>query len=297
MNRATKVEYSTIITLLKEQLDVMPKQERQAAKFVMESPQEVAVMSMRDQARMAGVPPSTMTRLAKRLGFAGFDDMRQVFIDSVRSRSPAYGGRVEGLIELNRRIGEHALVQDMANNVISHIQSICSEANLAAIVRSARRLAAARNIYSLGVRSSYSVAFQFAHVAAYFARNVRLVEGSGESGAMTIINQAGPGDVALVCSMPRYARRAVTLANFLHQQGVAIIAITDSPASPVARFASETIIVRNEAPSFFDTATPALLVSEILVALLSAKSKGDTRKAVTENEQKLIGLGEWWDIG
>lgn len=288
---------SEVMTLLKEQLSSLPRQERQAATVILERPHDVAVMSMRELARLVEVPPSTMTRLAKRIGLLGYDELREAFIESVRSKTAFYGGRAEGLIELNRRIGGRALVQDMANNAIKHIQALCTEENVDAIVRSARLLRDARQVYSLGLRSSYAVAFEFAHVASYFSHNVKLVEGSGESGVMSVVNRAGKQDVALVCSMPRYSSRVVKLTEFLHSQGVSIIAITDSPASPIARVASETILAGNAAPSFFDTVVPAMLVSELLIALLSATAKANAQEAVSQSEQQLLALGEWWDLG
>jgi DNA-binding MurR/RpiR family transcriptional regulator len=66
--------------------------------------------------------------------------------------------------------------------------------------------------------------------------------------------------------------------------------------SPVGRLARETILVKNKTSSFFDTIVPAMLVSEILVMLLSAESNLDVESLVSSAEQKLIGLGEWWEV-
>jgi DNA-binding MurR/RpiR family transcriptional regulator len=283
--------------LLKQQYETFPRQERAATSFILDNPHEVAVMSMRDLARLADVPPSTMTRLAKRIGMSGYDQLRDVFIESLRSNDNAYGSRAHDLVELKQRVGEHQIVQDMANNAIEQIQSMFHHANLDAISRAVALLSEARNVYCLGMRSSFGVAFQFSHVASYFAKNVRLVEGAGESGVMSIINQTSPRDVALVCSLPRYSRRLITLTNFLHQQGVRVITITDSLTSPTARLAAETIVVKNQTPAFYDTIVPAMLVSEILVALMSAASRQSIETSVTQTEERLLSLGEWWDLG
>jgi DNA-binding MurR/RpiR family transcriptional regulator len=283
--------------LLKQQFESFPRQERTAASFILDNINEVAVMSMRDLARLANVPPSTMTRLAKRAGLSGYDALRELFINSLRGQSNAYGSRAHGLVELKQRVGEQRVVEDMANNAIEQIRAISSPENLDSISRAVKLLAGARQVYCLGMRSSFGVAFQFSHVASYFASNVRLVEGAGESGVMSIIHQSTSRDVALVCSLPRYSRRLITLTNFLHQQGVRVITITDSVTSPTARIADETIIVRNQTPSFYDTIVPAMLVSEILVALMFAASKPDIEAAVTTTEEKLLSLGEWWDLG
>lgn len=286
-----------LCTRLKQQFETFPRQERAAASFILDNPHEVAVMSMRDLARLANVPPSTMTRLAKRMGMSGYDALRDLFIESLRGNSNAYGSRAHGLVELKQRVGEHQVIEDMANNAIDQIRSLCSHENLQAMSRAVALLAGARQVFCLGMRSSFGVAFQFAHVASYFAKNVRLVEGAGESGVMSIVNQTSAKDVALVCSLPRYSRRLITLTNYLHQQGVRIITITDSLTSPTARMAAETLIVKNQTPSFYDTVVPAMLVSEMLVALMSAHSNQDAEASVTQTEEKLLSLGEWWDLG
>jgi DNA-binding MurR/RpiR family transcriptional regulator len=284
-----------IVLALKERFDSFSRQEGVAANYVLANPNEVAVMSMRDLARLADVPPATMTRLAKRLGLDGFDALRSAFVDAMRGQGNAYSGRAQEMVKLNRRIGERAYVQDLANDAISHIRALCHPENVEAIVRASKRLSQARQIHCLGLRSSFVTAYQFSHVSSYFAGNVRLIDGAGESGIMAAMHQTSNRDAAIVCSLPRYAKKTINLASLLHQRGVAIIAITDSPLSPVGRLASETILVRNKTSSFFDTIVPAMLASEILVALLSAGSKQKVEQLVSEAEETLMGLGEWWE--
>ncbi len=280
--------------VIKAQYESLPKQVRQAASFVLDHPQEVAVMSMREQARLAGIPPSTMTRLAKRIGLSGYDDIRDVFINTVRAKGHEYGSRVPALVEMKQKVGEISLLLDLANTTTAHIQHLCQSDNLAAIVRAAKTLSAAREIYCLGLRSSFPVAFHFCHVAAYFQHNVHLVEGAGESGIMSLMSNMGPKDALLVCSLSPYSRRSVALTRYLSQQKVKIIAISDNASSPVARLACESILVKKQTTSFFDTLTPAFLVSELLVALMAATAKVDVRASVSDTEEKLWAMGEWW---
>lgn len=48
--------------------DALSGQLRIAARYVLDRPRDVALLSMREQARQAEVQPATMTRLAKHLG-------------------------------------------------------------------------------------------------------------------------------------------------------------------------------------------------------------------------------------
>jgi DNA-binding MurR/RpiR family transcriptional regulator len=176
----------------------------------------------------------------------------------LRNKGNEYSSRVSALVEMKQKVGESSLVLDLANTTISHIQSLCQASNLASIVSAAKTLSQARNIYCVGMRASFSIAFHFYHVASYFQSNLILVEGAGESGLMTLMHSIGPKDVLLVCSLSPYSRRAVVLT------------------------------------SFFDAMTPAFLVSELLATLMAATAKVDVRACVTDTEEKLWLMGEWW---
>ncbi|MFM9709770.1 MurR/RpiR family transcriptional regulator, partial [Streptomyces galilaeus] len=78
--------------------DDLPQQLQAAARWVLDHPADVALLSMRDQARRAGVPPVTLTRLAKRLGFAGFDEMKALYAQSMRGRPDNFRDRAEELV-------------------------------------------------------------------------------------------------------------------------------------------------------------------------------------------------------
>ena len=279
---------------IRNQYTSFPRQVRIAAQFVLDNPHDVTMMSMRKQAKIAGVPPATMTRLAKKLGFSGYDSLREIFINDIKEKKSGYGDRAQELIDLNNRIGENALVLELANNIITHIRSLCSEENLESILRASEKLSNAQNIYCLGLRSSYPVAFQFTHVASYFTNKTCLIDGAGESSMMSVLHNITNEDVVIVCCIPPYSKRTVSITNYLARMGVKVISITDSASSPTALRASEVILVNKSTPSFFDTITPALFASEVLVALLAATSKQDVRLTVTQTEEKLWSMEEWF---
>ena len=66
---------------------------RKVGRYVLEHPEDVALLSMREQSRRAGVPPATMTRFAQRLGYAGYDEVRGLFANAMRGRVSDFGQR------------------------------------------------------------------------------------------------------------------------------------------------------------------------------------------------------------
>ena len=68
-----------VLNQLSAEIAGLSPQLRLAGRYVLDHPNEVAVLSMRALAANAQVNPPTMMRLARRLGFDGYEDFRAVF--------------------------------------------------------------------------------------------------------------------------------------------------------------------------------------------------------------------------
>jgi len=97
-----------------EAYDVLPPQLQTAARYMLDRPDDVALLSMREQARRAGVPPATMTRLAKRLGLDGYDSVRELYAGAVRAGTLGFAGKAGVQVEAQALRGERALAAEMA---------------------------------------------------------------------------------------------------------------------------------------------------------------------------------------
>src|SRR6185436_4535417 len=83
-----------------EAFDLLPPQLQTAARYMLDRPDDVALLSMREQARRAGVPPATMTRLAKRLGLDGYDSVRELYAGAVRAGTLGFAGKAGVQVEV-----------------------------------------------------------------------------------------------------------------------------------------------------------------------------------------------------
>lgn len=258
-----------VVQRLREAFDTLPPKLKVAARFLIDSPTEVALLSMREQARKANVQPATMTRLAQWLGFAGFDELRSLYADALRTDSGSFSSRSVKLLERRETIGDVGLISDYVDAITAYVEHLKSPAVTEAIVAASNCLRLASTIYAAGVRSTYPVAFQVSYVASYFADNVVLLDGPGST-ANDPFRRATAGDVLLVTSVEPYAASTVSLVQDAVKRGIPVVAITDSAMSPVGRLAKAAIPVQKISPSFFDTIAPAFVVGEILVALLAA---------------------------
>lgn len=287
------MSHDAVIARLQQDFSRMPPKVQAAARFLIERPKEVALLSMREQARLAGSHPATMTRLAQALGYAGFDELKSVFADAIRHSHPSFSSRTARLKARRKAIGDAGLISDYVDVVAAHLALLKSESVSSAIVRAAACLRRAKSLYALGARSVFPVAYQFAYVQSYFSDQVVLLDAPGATG-VDRIQRAKPSSALLVVSVKPYAALSVAVTRLAHERGLKIVAVTDSLASPVARLADVGICVETASPSFFDTIAPAFVLSEILVALLAAHADAGATKRIREYESDLVSLGAFW---
>jgi DNA-binding MurR/RpiR family transcriptional regulator len=281
---------ATVAQRIKSDFDAMPLKMRVASHFILQHPSEVALLSMRELARRAGVTASTMTRLAQRLGFAGFEELKSVFADDMRGSVEWFSGRAVGMLSRRETVGEAGLIADMASALADYVSALASPRAIRRFTAATDLLAQARRIYCVGSRASFPVAYQFSHVQNYFWDRAVLLDAPGGAG-IDLLGNAGPADVLLAVSFNPYAESTLRAAELAAEAGCRIVAITDSDLSLLGRRAAVSILVPTRSPSFFDTLTPAFAAGDILMALLASRAGAGVPESVRKRERLLVSAG------
>ena len=267
--------------------DAMPPQMQIAARHLIDHPQDIALMSMRDLARRAGVSPATMTRLAQFLGAEGYEDLRREQADSIR-RGDGFAARAMAA----PRGAPEALAQQILDGLSQQIATLTQPQSLDRITAAARAMAGARRTFVLGARSCHAVAWQFHYVMSLLGERTRHLDGPGGTGPDALM-RAQPGDVLLVISVSPYARDSLELAGLARAQGLAVVAITDSAVSPLAGLADHLLICPTASPGFFHSLTPAMALSEVLCALLVEADRDAALAGLERSDAQLRALGAY----
>ena len=90
-----------LLNRLGEELENLTPELRKAAAFVLENPNEVGISSMREIAAAADVKPNTLVRMARVLGFDGYEDFREPFREEIRRGTASL--RMCARVDLARR--------------------------------------------------------------------------------------------------------------------------------------------------------------------------------------------------
>ena len=83
--------------------------------------------------------------------------------------------------------------------------------------------------------------------------NVKLVHTTSSSEMFEQIMRIGKNDILIGISFPRYLTQTVKAFKFAKENGATVIAITDSPASPLAEDADHLLLARSDMASFVDS--------------------------------------------
>lgn len=259
---------------------------------LVERPDAVAVSSITALATSVGVNASTLSRLARSLGYENFAQFQQVFRDGVtQAHQRFYSAQGQRLLddEAGEAEGERSVVVQLARESIRNIDACLAQLEPAELHAAAARLARARRVRVHGVRQMHALASFLAYGLGLIRPDVGLLDGPGQ-GVAASLAQMGRGDVLMLSGVSPYSRQAVDVARVAHEAGIALIAITDSRASPLAAYAGECFFIPH-ASSFISNSLAAHVVfCEGLINLVARELGDKALKALARHERFIEGL-------
>jgi len=228
--------------------------ERRIAEAVLAEPTLLAFGTVSDLANRVGTSRPTIVRFANTLGFKGYTQLqRHVRVDlSHRLARPS---------ERIRHDDEAALPARAAlDSAIASVFDALEGDHLAEL---AEPVIHAEKIWILSGETSKAGAHAFHSGLSMVRPGVLSLE---EHSFGTDLSDAGPRDAAVVFDFFRYRRQVITAARVFADSGVAIVAITDSPLSPLVELAETWCEIEVPAIGPFDSSVPAVAMAELLVA-------------------------------
>jgi len=234
--------------------------ERRVAEVVARGPELVGFGTVADIARASGTSGPTVLRLAQKLGFDGFAAMQADVQVEMESRLRPAVERIRDVGEL-----EHAVARTLDRSLTA-VQRTLEQVDIASFDRAVDLLAGrARHVYVLSGEASGGVARMAADGLELLRPGVSLVTGS-PVGVAKRLAHVRPADVVLAIDVRRYEQWVVDAVTAVAVRGASIVAVTDSPLSPLADRSAERFLVRAEGPGPFDSHVGTLALLDALVA-------------------------------
>jgi DNA-binding MurR/RpiR family transcriptional regulator len=272
---------------LRSALPSLPTRLQQVGRFVAANDYDATTRSMRDLAAEAGADPAAFTRLAKALGYSGWDGLRAALTEARRPEAPSpFSGRTKA------RRGPNSDVSLVADKLGAEAAGL-ARIEAGSIADAARALHTAQRIWIAGFRSCRSVAELLNYQLRLFRPDeVQLVGGSGP--ADLDLGAFHKGDAVVAIGFAPYSTASVLSARAAHQSGATLIAIADTMTAPMAEGAEHLLLFEAaSSPGFFPSLTGAIAIAQSLAAVTFALGGAAAKRRLEETEIRLAAMSQY----
>ena len=282
-----------ILAALSTELGALTPQVRKAASYVLENPNDVGVSSIREIAEAANVKPNTFVRMARTVGFNGYEDFREPFRQEIRRGSVNFPDRARWLQSLGQSGKLGGLYRDMVSAALSNIEETFSGIDAQDLKAAANTILKSRHTYTLGVGVNSSNANNFTYLASTGMVNFHAIP-KGGSTPLDDLAWADKRDVLIAITCKPFRTEVVNAVKLAKEQGVKVIGLSDSAASPIIVGSDHGFVVSADTPQFFPSSvsTIALLETLLSFAIAMATPKVVDRVKTFHDRRHQLGLYE-----
>jgi DNA-binding MurR/RpiR family transcriptional regulator len=274
-----------------DQFDSLSPQLSKAARYLIDHPNEVALIPMRELAASAGVKPSTLVRVATAMGYESFSAMRLPFREKLRvvtNYIPERARRLESEGDNTQR-----LYTEMVDSVTANLSDLFASVDAKQLRETADAIVAANRVIITGVGSCYALANYFYYVARMALHNVVLTP---QQGSLPIddLTDVGAGDILVAFTFRPYRQETIDAAQIAKSHKAKVIAITDSRTAPVAFNSHTVFLIPTETPQFFPAVSSALALLECLLAFIVARGGRKAVRNIEAFDRMRHDFSVWW---
>lgn len=206
--------------------DSLKSAEKKAVDLLLEDPDFIANATIVEAAQRAGCSEATFVRLARKLGYEGYPELKQDLLEIK-----------EDSIHLYPNIKEDDKCEDIVTKIFqASIQTLSDTLNLLdkeAYKKAVDTICKAQKIVLCGVGDAFPVAQSGYHKFLRIGLNVQV---SADFDVQLInVSHLSKNDVVIILSHSGRTKNILEVAKYAKMVGATVISITNYPVSPLAK--------------------------------------------------------------
>ncbi|MEM8980131.1 MAG: MurR/RpiR family transcriptional regulator [Pseudomonadota bacterium] len=281
---------SHVLTRLGDEFEALTPEAQKAARYVLENPQDVGVSTVREIAKAAQVKPNTVVRMARQIGFEGYDDFREPFRSAIREGVTAFPDRARWLQGMAAQGALGSLYAEMVGSAIRNIEETFAQISAEQLQAAAKTIWDAREVFVLGVGVNNANAQNFTYLASTGMTRFHAIPRAGST-PVDDLAFAGPRDVLIGMTCKPFRAEVIDAFDVARAQGVQTIGISDSPASPIILGSTHGFVISAETPQFFPSSVSTIALLETLLSYVIAGASDEIPQRVERFHARRHTLG------
>ena len=279
-----------ILERLTDELGALTPEARKAATYVLENPHDIGVSTVREIAQAAQVKPNTVVRMARQVGFDGYEDFRAPFREAIKNGNIGFPDRARWLQEIGKSGALGDLLADMLQSALDNLEETFARISATQLEAAAKAVWVSTHVYTLGVGINHANANNFTYLASTGMIQFRTIPRAGST-PIDDLAYANSEDTLIAITCKPYRREVVEAVALAKQQGMTIIGLSDSPASPILRDADFSFVLSTETPQFFPSSVSTIALLETLLSFVVALASDRIVTRVEQFHQRRHRLG------
>ncbi len=269
-----------LIDLIGSVYPTLSKGQKKLSDYILAHYDKAAYMTAAKLGEEVGVSESTVVRYALELGYDGYPEFHVALQETLRMRLTA----VQRMEVSDDRIAEDKILDEVLTSDAERIKKTLENIDREAFNKAIEALLSARRIYTIGMRSSSSLADFLSYYLSLVFDDVRRVRTTSGSEVFEQLMRIDERDVLIAVSFPRYSTRIVSAVDYALGAGAKVISITDSAASPIAGGVFAALTAKSDMVSFGDSLVAPLSIINAIIVAIGKKKKDEIGKTLSKLE-------------
>ena len=239
-----------------------------------------ALLSITALGEKLSVNPSTLTRLARTLGYSGFGAFQQVLLDaSMSSPGDFYTRQAEMALAGEDATGMGGIARLCRENQ-ANIERFIEGCDVGQFQQATALITSAPRVMVHGIRQFHAFASFLVYGLRMIGSDVHMLD-SSNLGIAEGLASMEPRDVLITASCAPYSTQVVATARTAADHAINIVAVTDRANSPLAAVSQAAILVPHETSFLSNSLTTFILAAECLINGCAAALPGEAKKALS----------------
>ena len=277
-----------IETRIRECYPDLSKGQKKIAAAILEHYDQVAYMTAARLGVMVEVSESTVVRFATELGYDGYPAMQRAIGELVRTKLTSN----QRIAVSNQRLGDAEVLESILTADAEKIKLTLEHIDRASFHAAVDAMVNAKTISVIGVRSSASLASFLHFNLALVFDNVKLLQPTSSGEVFEQMLDIEEGDVVFAISFPRYSTKLINAVRYANTQGATVVALTDSPMSPIAAPADYVLTAQSDMASYVDSLVAPLSILNAILVAIAKKREAE----ITARFDKLERIWDEYDV-
>ena len=260
---------------------MLTRKQKQIVTYIRDHPGEVCYLPLKELSQKAGCTEVTLLRLFQRLGFGGYSDFRREYRQSYEVfRSPENTALTQDFQrsqQQNLQLLGHICQQER-----QHLYTFMDAMDLRPIMKAAQAIHSADYTLLMGRGISHTMTEVLSYrlgVLGVRAVVVNPEESTSLEGHMNTIDEH---TTLVALTFPRYLNELGAVTQLAAAKGAKVVAITDSPASPIVPFSHTAIYCPMARGTLYNSFVPVLTVINLIAHSIAIQRGGGNQSQKLE---------------